>query len=142
MHGYVLKRSNGAIEVPHVALGKDSNVIIAVDQGGVIGAVKCDSRLFQAIAENEIKFVTSVLKEFVDDAPTGSPVVGGFVRPRAHCEIYSYKMSSSFIGSDEKFLEPLIVLAVNDEKLIVGGFSCKSTLIHEVETYTNMVCAM
>ena len=147
VYGYVLERSDVDEEASHTALGNGSDLLIATNQGGIIKIHQCDSRMFQTIPEDIVnKVVTTVLKEFVDDAPIVSPVVGKLVRLRAHCEIgcgsKSFKMTSFSSSSQETFLAPFIVLTINDKRLTLGGVSVKDGLIHETLTYTNLVCAV
>lgn len=143
VYAYVLGRSNSDEGAQHTALGGGSNLLIATDRGGVVRTRKCDSRLFQTIPKTSVNFVTKVLKEFVADAPTVSLVAGGLVRARAHYEIgsKSFKMLS-FASSNDSFLAPLIVLAINENKVTLGGVSTKDSLFHETTSYTNLVCAV
>jgi len=145
VYAYVLGRTNSDEEAQHTLLGGGSNLLIATDRGGVVRTRKCDSRLFQTIPQASVNFVTKVLKEFAADAPIVSLVAGGLVRPRAHCEIgYGSKSFKklSFASSNDSFLAPLIVLAINEKKVTLGGVSTKDTLVHETTTYTNLVCAV
>lgn len=142
-YAYVLDidKSLDQMDWVHVKLGglNDMRIAFVYDRGTKVFIQICDCRLFVKADPLVARKCNPTIAKFVDDTPVTDVVPGMLVRPRAYFEIDQLTPPpGAHIPETGKFNNPLLVMAINGEKVLLAG--AIDEIIEETEASAEVLC--
>jgi len=138
----------------YIPLYQKEDIVVAFSSSNTndVHIKACDSRLFYKI-DSSVAKPSDILKEFINDTPISivnklnssinseqSTII--LVRPRKHTNIIDQSMTSpsSVTRLSNRFVSPLVVIGIRNDKIILAGSTTNRDVVYEVAVHPNVIC--